>query len=122
MKKIEREFILTGEFDNQLSVYQDPEGLLIDIEQETLKDLEKQISKRDVISGTGGFAKLRVGSKGSGKSGGSRIIYLDIPEPKRTFLFMIFSKSEFENISDNAKKALKVMAKELKSWQPRKKN
>lgn len=120
MKKIEREFILTEEFDNQLADFRDPDGTLRSIEQEVLKDLEKLISKRDVISGTGGFTKLRVGSGGKGKSGGKRVIYLDCPTPKRTFLMMIYSHSDMDNISPEGKKALREIAKELKSWQPKK--
>lgn len=97
--------------------------MLIDIEQEVLKDLQKTISNRDTISGAGGFTKLRVAFRSlkRGKSGSARVIYFDCPIPMRTFLILIYSKSEFENISNAGKNALKQLGQELKKWQPKKK-
>ena len=118
-----REFILTEQFEKQLKVFEGSEELLVDIEQEIFKDLEKQISLRDVIQGTGGFTKIRVPLKaqGIGKSGAIRVIYLDCPVPERVFLMMVYSKSNLGNISETAKQALKKIGQKLKSWQPKKK-
>ena len=45
---------------SSILAFNKPFELLIDIEQEVLKDLKKPISLRDTIKGTGGFTKLRV--------------------------------------------------------------
>ncbi len=120
---MEREFILLDQFEKQLRVISNEDDLLIDIEQEILKDLEKIISLRDVIQGTGGFTKTRVPLRAmnQGKSSSLRVIYLDCPTSEKVFLLMIYSKSNFGNISDSAKKTLKQIGQELKTWQPKKK-
>lgn len=119
---MERLFIQTKEFEDQIKALGGSDELLIDIEQEVLKDLIKSISSRDSISGTGGFTKLRVPFRAQkrGKSGSARVIYFDCVIPKRTFLILIYSKSDFENISDAGKNALKKLGQELKKWQPKK--
>ena len=120
---MDREFILTVQFEKQLKAFPNSDELLLDIEQEIFKDLGLPISSRDMIQGTGGFTKVRVPLKAQnlGKSGAIRVIYLDCPLPERVFLMMVYSKSNLGNISDKAKQALKQIGQELKSWQPKKK-
>ena len=120
---MEREFILMEQFEKQLKTFENSADLLIDIEEEIFKDLEKQVALRDVIQGTGGYTKIRVPLKAQnvGKSGALRVIYLDCPLAQRVFLMMIYSKSNLGNISDAAKKTLKQIGQELKAWQPKKK-
>jgi putative transcriptional regulator len=117
---MKRAFIQTNEFAGQMEAFKNPADLLIDIEQEVLRDLKLAASDRDIIAGAGGFTKVRVAlkSEGRGKSGSTRVIYFDCPVPKRTFLVLIYSKAKVGNISDAGKNALKEMAKELKAWQP----
>ncbi|MBI2520740.1 MAG: hypothetical protein HYV97_09995 [Bdellovibrio sp.] len=120
---MERLFIQSNEFADQMKAFKNSDDLLIDVEQEVLRDLKKLPNVRDIISGTGGFTKVRVAlkSEGRGKSGSVRVIYFDCPVPKRTFLFMIYSKTKVENISSAAKNILKERAKELKTWVPNEK-
>ncbi len=122
-RMMDREFILTEQFEKQLKVFANSDELLLDIEQEIFKDLELPISSRDMIQGTGSFTKVRVPLKAHnvGKRGAIRVIYLDCPVPERVFLMMVYSKSSLGNISDRAKQALKLIGQELKSWQPKKK-
>lgn len=96
--------------------------LLRDIEREVFIDLEKKISARDIISGTGGFTKLRVAlrSEGRGKSASARVIYLDSEIAEIVFLFMIYSKAKKDSISQEVKNYLKIKAKEFKQWRPKK--
>ena len=117
---MKRVFIQTNEFASQMEAFNNPPDLLIDIEQEVLRDLILVAADRDIISGTGGFTKVRVALKneGRGKSGSTRVIYFDCPASKRTFLVMLYSKAKVGNISDAGKNVLKAMAKELKAWQP----
>ena len=120
---MDREFILTEQFEKQLKAFANSTELLRDIEQEIFKDLESPISARDMIQGTGGFTKVRVPLKAQniGKSGAIRVIYLDCPVAKIVFLMMAYSKANLGNISDKAKQELKQIGQELKAWQPKKK-
>ena len=94
-----------------MSRFHEHEELLVDIEQEVFADLNKRISDREIISGTGGFTKLRIAlrSLNLGKSGSARVIYLDSEVPQITFLFMIYSKSKKDNISQEAKNFLRLI-------------
>ena len=120
---MDREFVLTEQFEKQLKVFSHSEELLLDVENEIFIDLEKPIGSRDIIQGTGGFTKVRVPLKyqNIGKSGAVRVIYLDCPIQERVFLMMLYSKASLGNISDAAKKVLKQIGQELKIWQPKKK-
>lgn len=117
--EMERIFVQTKVFENQFKALKAPSGLLIDIEQEVLKDIQKKLCDRNMISDTGGFTKLRVAFKlqNRGKSGSARVIYFDSNEAKVIFLMMIYSKSDMSNISVSQKKALKHLGQELKKWQ-----
>lgn len=116
---MERLFIETGQFSETVDSDGGKDFLEI-IQQEVLKNLELPISKRDVITGSGGFIKLRVpdARSGKGKSGGWRIVYFDHPQLLVTFLILIYPKSMKENISKDQLKALRTYSQELKQWQP----
>ena len=120
---MERQFIQTYEFMDQIEAFKDPSDLLIEVEKEVLRDLKLMPADRDIISGTGGFTKIRVAfkSEGRGKSGSARVLYFDCPGPRRTYLVMIYSKAKTGNISDTGKNALKEIAKGLKVWEPNEK-
>ena len=68
----------------------------------------------DIISGTGGFRKLRFKRSGIGKSGGVRIIYFFHTPNKPIMLFMIYAKNEMENLTDSQKNWLHQQSKILK--------
>ncbi|MCA9418551.1 MAG: hypothetical protein KC917_19905 [Candidatus Omnitrophica bacterium] len=72
----------------------------------------------DVIPGTGGLRKMRYTNraKGSGKRGGLRIIYLDVPEVCWTLLLDIYGKETQDNLSESEKKILRKLAQELKEY------
>jgi len=92
----------------------DAEGreTLLTIQGELLDRLESS----PVIPGTGGLRKLRVSdaSKGKGKRGGYRVIYLDLPEVKRTFLLGLYGKGEKADLSQDEKKVLKGLVERIK--------
>lgn len=117
-----REFILTEQFEKQLKALGNPEELLVDIEQEIFRDLEREINSRDVIQGTGGFTKIRVPLRAQniGKSGAVRVVYFDCSRPERVFLVMAYAKSSLGSISNSAKQILKNIGQELKTWEPKK--
>lgn len=95
------------------------------VDQESDKDLESTIksdllenpARGDVVSATGGVRKFRVSdkSRGKGKRGGFRVLYLDLPKCERTYLLFLYSKDDLENISPDQKKALKKIVEGVKN-------
>lgn len=67
-----------------------------------------------VIQGTGGLRKIRIPMENRGKSGGSRVIYVDI-ELKETIYFVnVYSKNEQDDLTKDEKKAFNAAIKILK--------
>jgi RelE toxin of RelE / RelB toxin-antitoxin system len=67
----------------------------------------------DVIPGTGGLRKVRIGRSGSGKRGGARVIYyyhhVDVP----IFLLALYAKNEKADLTAAEKKEFAALVKEL---------
>lgn len=68
----------------------------------------------DVIEGTGGARKMRIQLEGRGKSGGGRVIYLDIFERENLYLLFAYPKNVQENLSSEQKKAIRGMIEAIK--------
>jgi len=51
-----------------------------------------------VVPGTGGLRKARMRLPGRGKSGGARVLYLYFPWHQAVVFFLIYTKSELENV------------------------
>lgn len=66
-----------------------------------------------LLQGSGGIRKLRWSSKGKGKSGGARVIYLFYNETIPLFLLTIFGKNEKANLSKAESNELAKLVKEL---------
>lgn len=86
-------------------------GLEKKIKDEILKDPEKG----DVIQGTGGLRKIRVAKEGQGKSGGYRVIYLDLKAEEVTYLFLVYGKNVQDNLTGQQKNILASQVEELKN-------
>jgi hypothetical protein len=69
----------------------------------------------DVIQGTGGLRKLRWSSKGKGKRGGIRTIYLYITEKSHIHFLTLYAKNEVSDLTADEKKILKRIVEELKN-------
>jgi hypothetical protein len=70
----------------------------------------------EVMQGTGGFRKVRVGRCGTGKRGGARAIYILRNERFPIFLVAVYPKNRKDNLSMNernelAKRADKIFRK-----------
>ncbi|TXM63973.1 type II toxin-antitoxin system RelE/ParE family toxin [Methylobacterium sp. WL120] len=63
----------------------------------------------DVIPGTGGARKVRIGGKGKGKSGGYRIITFYAAEDVPVFLLALVSKGQRADISQADRNALRTI-------------
>ena len=64
----------------------------------------------DVIKGTGGFRKVRVGRGGMGKRGGARVIYILRDENFPIFLMAAYGKNEKANLSNKERNELAKIA------------
>ncbi len=51
-----------------------------------------------LVPGTGGLRKARMRLPGRGKSGGARVLYLYFPRHHAVVLFLLYVKSDLENI------------------------
>ena len=67
----------------------------------------------DVMQGTGGFRKVRVGRDGMGKRGGARVIYILRNELFPVFLITAYPKNAKDNLSKAERNALKARADEI---------
>ncbi len=68
----------------------------------------------DVIEGTGGARKMRIQLEGRGKSGGGRVIYVDIFEKEHLYLLFAYPKNVQENLTADQKKAIAKMIDAIK--------
>ena len=80
------------------------------------QELMDQPDKRAVMPGCGGLRKVRITApqRGKGKRGGSRVIYLYVPEAKWFFMLDIYGKDEKDDLNAEEKKILAQVVDELK--------
>ena len=99
------EELLKNEFENS-------DDLSRLIENEILKNPETG----DIVQGTGGVRKFRVAdeTRGKGKRGGLRVLYLDLPHVAKVYLLFILKKGEADNIGTDDKKLIKQLVSKLK--------
>jgi hypothetical protein len=91
-----------------------PAELLTADEQEAVIDLiAYEPTCGDLIPGTGGLRKVRVGRGGSGKRGGARVIYYFYNEDFPILLVAIYAKNEKADVSPHEKKKFAGLVKEI---------
>lgn len=66
----------------------------------------------DLIPGTGGLRKVRIGRGGSGKRGGARVIYYFYSEDFPILLMALYAKNEKGDLSAREKKESARFARE----------
>lgn len=67
----------------------------------------------EVMQGTGGFRKVRVGRSGMGKRGGARVIYILRNEAFPVFLISAYAKNENEDLTRKERNELAKRADEI---------
>ncbi|MGO9777377.1 MAG: type II toxin-antitoxin system RelE/ParE family toxin [Terracidiphilus sp.] len=67
----------------------------------------------ELIQGTGGFRKVRVGRGGMGKRGGARVIYILRGDAFPIFLIAAYAKNEKENLTQKERNKLAKHADEI---------
>jgi len=105
-----REFIMTPEFDK---LWDD-----LTLTDEDLRELQNLImanpSVGRIIQNTGGARKMRFALQGGGKSGGIRVIYVDLGHLQHLYLLLCYPKSVQDSLTHEEKKQLKALIKTLK--------
>jgi hypothetical protein len=67
----------------------------------------------EVMQGTGGFRKVRVGRSGIGKRGGARVVYILRGEAFPIFLFTAYAKNEKDNLTKKERNQLAKRADDI---------
>jgi hypothetical protein len=67
----------------------------------------------DLMPGTGGFRKVRVGRAGMGKRGGARVVYIVRRDDMPIFLMTAYAKNDKGNLTMRERNELGKMADEL---------
>ncbi len=117
-------FVESRNFTKWVSAYF-PDEAYAELQQELMDNPQKG----GAIRGCGGLRKVRSADpqRGKGKRGGTRVIYLYVPEAKWFFMLDVYGKGEKEDLTPDEKKQLTALAGELKKqaiaaakrWQPK---
>lgn len=106
-----KEFIILPEFDKQWKAMN-----LTDDDLRRLKDLILENPELgDVMQGTGGLRKLRFSFSDRGKSGSSRVCYINIVRKEKIFLITAYPKNVKDNLSKAERNNIKQLVEILKS-------
>jgi len=76
--------------------------------------LIKNPHEGDVIIGSGGARKIRFALSQKGKSGGARVIYVNVVQDEEIHLLLCYTKGKQENLTEEQKRQLKVFIKAIK--------
>lgn len=86
---------------------------------EALRLMELMLADRPrrgvVERGTGGVRKARIGLKGSGKSGGGRIVYYYDEGRERIWLLFVFEKSKQATLNPTERERVRALVEQLKA-------
>lgn len=100
-----REFVHTEPFRKCWKAMGLDDGDLRKLENILLENPQKGV----VIEGLGGVRKLRIKLEGRGKSGGGRVIYLDVLQKEKLYLLFAYPKNVQEDLSSEERKILRKM-------------
>lgn len=106
---MERTFIHMPEFDRQWAEM----GLNDDDLSRLQDELKRNPSVGVVMRGTGGLRKLRFAFQGKGKSGSSRVCYVDFVVFETIYLITAYPKSEKDNLSMAERNGIKQVVERL---------
>lgn len=69
----------------------------------------------DVMQGTGGLRKVRFSFENRGKSGSTRVVYVDFAVYEKIFLITAYPKNEKDNLSQAERNAVKKLIENLEN-------
>lgn len=88
------------------------------LNDDDLKDLEAYLCEHPeagrLIQGTGGLRKFRWALPSSGKSGGSRVLYVDFAYFEKIYMITCFNKNVKVSLSRDEKNQIKAVIEEIK--------
>src|SRR5438309_6349825 len=90
-------------------------GLVDDVAYaEFQKELLQNPKKGNVIPHSGGLRKVRMRLPGRGKSGGARVVYLDLERHSTIVLFYVYTKAKSQDLTQQHLKRLRTAAALIK--------
>ena len=105
-----REFIYTEPFRKSWKAMGLDDDDAKKLEQLLLEDPQAG----DVIEGTGGARKIRIQMENRGKSGGARVIYVDVFRKEKLYLLLAYPKSIQDDMTPEQKKMVKKLVDMIK--------
>lgn len=66
----------------------------------------------DLIPGSGGLRKIRIGAAGRGKRGGARVIYYWLTQKSQIYMLLAYAKNEQDDLTPEQLKALRALVKQ----------
>lgn len=104
-----RTFIQTSEFVNNWQELGFTDDDLRRLELELLRNPKTG----SVIQGTGGLRKMRFAFEGAGKSGSTRVCYVDFVIHETVYLITVYPKSKKDNLSRAERNEVKILIEML---------
>lgn len=102
---MKRKFVMMPIFDKQ---WRD-----MGLDDNDLQSLQAELLENpkvgDVIKGTGKLRKMRFAFPNRGKSGSSRVLYVDFVVAETIYLIFAYSKNEKDNLTDEERNNIKKM-------------
>ena len=106
------EFVHTQIFDRQWKE--------LGLDDDDLRSFQAELidnpKNNPIIQGTGGIRKARFSFRNKGKSGGVRVLYLNIERVSIIALISVYSKSEKENITAEEKRIMSGLVETIKNY------
>jgi hypothetical protein len=76
----------------------------------------------DLIPDTGGVRKVRWSRRGSGKRGGTRVIYFYYDATRPLYLLLVYAKADKDDLDPDEKREVRRLAEVLKADRKRHRN
>ena len=87
------------------------------LSEDDLKKLEEILLENPqlgaVIEGTGGARKMRIQIENRGKSGGGRVIYVDVFEKEKLYFLLAYPKNVQDNLTPDQKKQVRKLVEAI---------
>lgn len=108
---ISREFVIVPSFDAKWR--------RLGFNDEDLKRLENELLQNPklgpAMQGTGGVRKMRFSFEGRGKSGSTRVIYIDYEAYEKIYLLDVYAKSDKDNLTRAERNELSTLVELLEA-------
>ena len=107
---MKRAFVMTAGFERSWSAMGLGDDELLELQMVLVQDPEAG----DMIPGTGGARKVRIPLEGRGRSGGGRVIYVDVLVRERIYLLLAYPKNMQADLTPDQKKLVHQVVKRIK--------